>query len=107
MEVASGDGLFWSSSPLTLLPSFDFQMGPAPCGGLLTSVDLDPFAGDVEDGMLRGWRGGGVLGMHSGRKKEEGRGEDRIEMAASHCRIVYASTVMQVWRNETECGRSG
>ena len=30
MEVASGDGLFSSSSPLTVLPSFDFQMGPAP-----------------------------------------------------------------------------
>jgi hypothetical protein len=29
MDVASGDGLFWRSSPLTVLPSFDFQMGPA------------------------------------------------------------------------------
>ena len=30
MEVASEDGLFWRSSPLMELPSFDFQMGPAP-----------------------------------------------------------------------------
>lgn len=29
IDVGSGDALFWSSSPLTLLPSFDFQMGPA------------------------------------------------------------------------------
>ena len=30
MAVGSGDGLFWRSSPLTVLPSLDFQMGPAP-----------------------------------------------------------------------------
>jgi len=30
MEVASGDGLFWRSSPLMALPSVDFQVGPAP-----------------------------------------------------------------------------
>ena len=30
MDVASGDELFWRNSPLTVLPSLDFQMGPAP-----------------------------------------------------------------------------
>jgi len=30
MDVGSGEALFWRSSPLMVLPSFDFQMGPAP-----------------------------------------------------------------------------
>jgi hypothetical protein len=37
----------------------------------------------------------------------EGRGEDRDETAVSHCRTVYALTVIRVWKTETECGRSG
>jgi len=30
MDVASGEALFWRTSPLTVLPSLDFQRGPAP-----------------------------------------------------------------------------
>jgi len=30
MDVGSGDALFWRTSPLTVLPSLDLQMGPAP-----------------------------------------------------------------------------
>ena len=75
-------------------------------GGLLTGVDLDALAGDDEDGMLRGWRGGGVLGMHSGRKGE-GRDEDRIEKAALHCRIVYAFKFEGTKRSVAEAGDVG
>ena len=30
MDFAPGEALFWRTSPLTVLPSFDLQMGPAP-----------------------------------------------------------------------------
>ena len=30
IAFASGEALFWRSSPLTALPSFDVQIGPAP-----------------------------------------------------------------------------
>ncbi len=66
-----------------------------PRGGLLTGVNLDAFAGDGEDGVLRGWRSGEVLGKRSGRKGK-GCGEDRVGTAALHCRTVYAETVIRV-----------
>ena len=30
IAFGSGEALFWRSSPVTELPSLDFQMGPAP-----------------------------------------------------------------------------
>ena len=70
-------------------------------GGLLTGIDLDAFAGDGEDGMLRGWRLGGVLSDRYG--CQEGCEETQAVVYSLHNRAVYRNDVALVWSDETEC----
>jgi hypothetical protein len=70
-------------------------------GGLLAGVDLNAFAGDGEDGVLRGWRFRGVLSDRSG--CEESCAESQEKAGSLHDRGVYRKNVSPVWMHETEC----
>ena len=70
-------------------------------GGLLAGVDLDAFAGDGEDGVLRGWRLCGILSDRGG--CEEACGESQEEAGSMHDRAVYPKEVSRVCSGKTEC----
>lgn len=57
-------------------------------GGLLAGVDLNAFAGDGEDGVLRGWWSGGVLGEHGGCHGER-RGKKQAKIDSMRHRLQF------------------
>ena len=77
-------------------------------GGLLAGVDLDAFAGDGEDGVLRGRAVSvGFCAIAAvARKRVATRIESEMD-SLRHRNSLRRGSVSRVWRNETECGGCG